>query len=337
MTGDPARRSSDGAIEQIALDFFARGRSSDVSAEETAVIADWLARDPRHRAAYEGVSRLWSELGELRQDSTILQMREDAVGAIARRRHRKYRRAALAASLVAGIVVAGTASLGFLRSTPVQQAVRAQTFATDVGQISRVDLPDGSTAVLDTDSAMRSTIGGRGERRIELLRGRIQFAVAKIPERPFSVSVNGTQVTALGTHFDVYRRGGGVEVNLVEGRLRVTQRPSEGSRPGGQGPHSLDMAAGDRLIVDPTAWHLTRGIATGEGDWVKGQLVFENAPIGTVIAELNRYTNRKLVLTDPTLAARPISAIVRTDNPTMFLDALRAMNIGSVVQQSTPQ
>ncbi len=326
------RDQFDAAIEQLALDFFARGRSGEISAEEATTIHGWKAGDPRHQAAYDRTAKLWTELEQLRLDSAILQMREDAMAAIARRRGRRMAGMVLAASLLAGLIVAGAMSLPGLRPSPPQPSVQAQMFTTRLGEITHVDLPDGSTAVLDTNSAIRSRIGAQGDRRIEVLRGRVQFAVAKIPQRPFSVSVRGTSVTALGTRFDVYQRDAGLEINLVEGRLRVTQQAGLPAR-ANQGQHAVEMAAGDRLVVDSRNWRLTRGISAGESDWVKGQLVFENVPIGEVLAELNRYTSRKLTMTDSALAARPISAIIRTDNPTMFLGAIRALNIGEVQEK----
>jgi ferric-dicitrate binding protein FerR (iron transport regulator) len=58
-----------------------------------------------------------------------------------------------------------------------------------------------------------------GPRDIELLSGQALFDVAKDPGRPFVVRSGGTEVRAVGTQFDVYKKHHGVVVTVIEGRV----------------------------------------------------------------------------------------------------------------------
>lgn len=97
---------------------------------------------------------------------------------------------------------------------------RTPTHATDVDEQRTVQVADGSSVRLDTDSRIRVRLSGR-ERNIELLEGQALFEVAHDAARPFVVSADGTTVTALIRVFDVQRPGSDVPVVLVEGKVRV--------------------------------------------------------------------------------------------------------------------
>jgi transmembrane sensor len=211
----------------------------------------------------------------------------------------------------------------------LEESVAVHDYSTRVGEIRSVTLPDGSLAILDTDSAIRTQIGGSGARHVELVRGRAMFTVAKLPQRPFVVMAEHNAVTAVGTRFDVFRDGGTVEVNLLEGRVRV-ERGAGSSAPSEQRSAAIDLRAGDRLTLAEDEWRISRAALNDRDSWVRRQLVFEDAPIAEVVAALNRYTERKIVLASSALGTRRISAVIRSDDPHMFLSSLEVMGIAHI-------
>lgn len=315
------------AIEAAAMQHFARGRNGDSA--DRAEREAWLAADARHAAAYESIRQLWEGLDASRSEPGILAVRESAVAAIGRQRWQMRAVASLAASLLLALGggAAWMASHSSGRVEPAQ-AVNDRYYSTPVGQMLSVALSDGSIAILDTDSAIRVHIGSAGARQVALTRGRALFKVAKLAGRPFTVRSDAVAVTAVGTQFDVYHKVEGVDVNLIEGRLHVEEVASPASA--SPSASKVDMSAGDRLQVRNKNWLLARGAAERTANWAEGQLVFERETVGTIVAELARYTNRKLVVTDPSVGARQMSAIINTDNPLMFLDAIETTHIASV-------
>src|SRR5690606_13157038 len=141
---------------------------------------------------------------------------------------------------------------------------------------------------------------------VYLDRGQAFFKVARDRRHPFVVAAAGRTVTALGTAFDLRVDDGGLKVVLVEGKVRVeAARPAAGaaSPAPAAAPMATDMSAGSRLVArDDTEWRLTPTDVGRQTSWLKGQLVFDGAPLGEVVEEMNRYSTRKIAIADPALA-----------------------------------
>ena len=79
------------------------------------------------------------------------------------------------------------------------------TYSTGIGEQRSLALEDGSSIKLNAMSRIRVRFTAT-RRDIELIEGQAFFRVAKDKTRPFIVESKGTQVRAVGTEFDVYRR-----------------------------------------------------------------------------------------------------------------------------------
>lgn len=178
---------------------------------------------------------------------------------------------------------------------------------------------------LNTDSAVHV---GRwtGERRLTLVRGQAFFKVAKDPERPFIVTADDTQVTAVGTAFDVRLDPSRLSVTLVEGRIRVA---GPNARSGAS--QTVEMDAGSQLVAHRGAdWRIAQIDAAKESSWLQGQLVFDGEPLATVAAEMNRFSTRKLRLADPALNATPVSGVFKTGQVDAFARALQSYGLARI-------
>eukprot|EP01036_Dinobryon_divergens_P015726 gene15726-biopygen13930 len=98
------------------------------------------------------------------------------------------------------------------------------TAETAVGAFQKFDLPDGSVAQLNTDSAIDAAFTAT-ERRIRLVRGEVFFTVTKDPSRPFIVTSGPVAVRAVGTAFNVNLKAATVDVLVTEGVVELN-RPS---------------------------------------------------------------------------------------------------------------
>jgi transmembrane sensor len=293
--------------------WFARSRSGDMNADDVAALERWLGQDAEHAEAFGDVGRLWSGLERVRRD---LQHR---------RRFVHYRRAAAACAV---LIMAGSLTL-FLFEGRGPSSGAPTVYATGVGEMSNLGLPDGSVAVLDTDSALRVWPAGGAERRLELVRGRAFFKVAKDPAHPFVVLAGGHSVTALGTEFDVYLKPAAIEVTLVEGRLRV-RSDAAGVKTRKNGQAFLDMRAGYHLVASSGRLDLTKADATSEAEWRDGRLVFDEQRLEDIAAELNRYTPDKVVISEPEVGRRRMSAVFKSADTEAFVAAVQTMGLARV-------
>lgn len=307
--GDPIRRQ--------AAAWFARLRADDVSESERAAWQRWMADDARHRAAYERIERLWSAAGEHAQHPHIAERLREAVATPApsprRRGHAAYIRGA--AALAAVLAVAAIAP------TLIHRPAAETRYVTQIGESRTIALADGSRVSMDTDSRMRVDFSG-AQRRITLSRGRAYFRVAK-SSRPFLVDTDSGSVRAVGTEFEVYRRGDAIEVALIEGRVALLAAPSGDAEPASLG--MLDPGQRARFGKHQPLQRLTATAPARLPTWLSGKLLFEDQSLSAAVAEFNRYSHRRMRLGDDRVARLRVSGVFRSDDPHSFVEALETL------------
>jgi transmembrane sensor len=336
MTG-PATMSE--TPEAAASRWFARKRSGEMTAQEAADFDAWLAADPEHRALFDQAEYWWGAASALRGDPEILKLREEVTGRPRRLRPppRLFVGGAMAASLLAVAFGGWQAMDAGLIPTPTALIKGEQTFRTGVGQTATVRLRDGSVVTLDTDTVLRAR-ETPGRRQIWLSRGQAFFKVAHDRSRPFTVTAGDKVVTAVGTAFSVRVQKRAVEVTLVEGRVRVQEASAPPLIQAVTPPVRVaptEMTAGSKLVaVQDKGWVL-RPVDTAKAEsWMQGQLIFEDRPLGEVAAELNRYSDRKIVIADPSVAATPITGAFATGDVAAFVSAVRSYHLAAVTSQN---
>jgi len=319
-----------GLAEQEASAWFARERRGEMSGTERLALQAWLAAGPTHQRAYQDVEHVWQQLECLRGDLAIANLRRQAS------RRRRWSRPGIAAG------VAACAAMFFLTQallTPRSRVYASvapeiisgedlgtlppRTYRTETGEQRAIMLVDGSAITLDTDSEVR-VVFSKKRRLVDLTRGQAFFAVAHDRTRPFIVSAGVERVMAVGTAFDVRLEHDGLSVTLREGRVRI-------EAPEGQSPQSdstarvkaADLVPGSKLRTSQhAAWQVARTDVTRELSWLHHQLVFDNARLDAVVAEMNRYSSTKIVLGDPALAGVQVGGVFGVDDPGSVADAL---------------
>jgi transmembrane sensor len=187
------------------------------------------------------------------------------------------------------------------------------TYATTVGEIRRLVLPDGSVVELNTRSKIRIDFDAR-RRDVHLDRGEAFFTVARDAARPFRVSSHAAQIRAIGTRFSVYRQPSRTLVTVLEGIVAVQPEtsPAQGA---------IELTAGHQVSVEADPDHASAGAravpvdAARATSWRQHRLIFDNQPLSAVVAEFNRYNRQQLVLEDAALAAEGISGVFDSDKP----------------------
>ncbi|MEQ8506259.1 MAG: FecR domain-containing protein [Rhodospirillales bacterium] len=284
-------------IDDTAQDWFLRmtagGGNSDARAR--AEFRAWLAADPRHQPAFDEVAAAWDAVGDLapafaadERKATVIPMRRRAPG-------RRAVIGGLMAACLALFIAGGALDLPVL--------VQAD-HATAAGEQRRVPLPDGSVAVLNTDTAIQVDYSDAG-RRVTLLKGEALFEVAKDKARPFDVLALGGRARALGTVYAVRDVGDAAQVTVAEGTVRVMAPFAV------DGESAVTLKAGDRVSYRRGG---TPG-AVGRADagapqlaWQRGMIVLDGAPFAQALAEIDRYRPGKILLLADAAKLEPVTA-----------------------------
>ncbi|HYG25950.1 MAG TPA: FecR domain-containing protein [Caulobacteraceae bacterium] len=328
----PDIENGDQSPRAVATAWFSRQRSGEMTKADQAALREWLDADPAHLDAYRAVRGAWVDLAAVRAHPQVIAMREDMGGARERRRRLLALRA-LAACFVAGVfILAGAAGWRWL-SGP--RPLADHTFATALGEQATITLPDGSQLTLNTDTVVR-TRADADRRLVYLDRGQMYVKVAKDPRHPFIVTAGDRTITALGTAFDVRLEKGLFEVTLVEGKVRVEAAVPAGEAPGAAAGarrpavevQATEMTAGSQLVApDNGEWRLARTNVALETSWTRGQLIFDDVPLKDVVAELNRYSSRKMVVAGESLQSTPISGNFKPGDVAGFVYAVESFGL----------
>jgi transmembrane sensor len=65
-----------------------------------------------------------------------------------------------------------------------------------------------------------------------------------------------------------------------------------------------------------------------------GELIFDNKPLADIVAEMNRYSRRKIVIGDPRVARRTIYGAFMAGDVDQFVHALADYKIARIASQS---
>ncbi len=235
---------------------------------------------------------------------------------------KRWRLAGVAVLLVVGAIF-------WMAALPTRSA---QTYTTQVGEQLAVKLKDGSLIHLNTNSQVQVRYTPQ-ERDIQLVQGEALFTVERDLDRPFRVSTETTVVRAVGTKFDVYRQPERTLIAVVDGDVDVLPQRNEGSAlpvpdrsdphaPTSEAPDAAHLAAGEQASVDlygKIHRDAQRNVQPAE-NWLQRRLVFEEATLGDVAAEFNRYNRAQIVVKEEDLRKRLISGSFSADHPqTLFL------------------
>lgn len=297
------------ATAERARAWVLRLASGETDAADLDALKAWLASDPAHAIAFERERGFWQDLEAHRAlfSRPASARSRQAEGASRRRWSRPVTRRALASAIAASLVaiVTGPSLLIHLRADHL----------TGTGEVRTVTLPDRSTAVLDTGSAITVRYAD-GERRIELLRGRAWFNVSHADARPFRVEALGGTTQDIGTAFEVAQGDEGASVSVSEGAVGVTAA-------GGQVP--LILRAGAQIRYrNGVMQRLASAAPDRIAAWRNGELLIDDVPLREAIDRIARYRSGPTLLWADTAESPRVSGVFRTDRPDDALQSLAA-------------
>src|SRR5205809_7109926 len=294
----------------------------ECSPEEAAAIQAWVAADPARGELLDQVRALWRLTGDpsrpwdlagardrlLRvrgrhaaQRSGGLPARSQATGLLKMVPARPVpvsRRLWLASPWVLRIAVALVLVIAGRAAWQVHApAVPVDEYVTAPGQRLAVSFSDGSRVLLGVASRLRVPRDYGVRARAVELEGEASFVVRHDPAHPFLVRTAQGTTEDLGTEFDVraYREEKSVQVVVAAGRVALRGADERDS--------VLTLRPRERGVIDSSgAATLTSRVSLKNYlAWIRGTLRFDDAPLGSILAQLERWYDLDIEATDPSL------------------------------------
>ena len=347
------------SIEDEAIAWLIKLDSDEpTTVEQLRQLREWVARGPAHRGALDRASSVWNDMDVLsalavplgRAGSGWLASFSNAIGSVMKPRY-----AGVAASVVLAFV-----ALMFVTQLerPIPAGIDGGTHVTQIGEIRQLDLIDGSTVELNTNSILAIDLSA-AQRAIYLTRGEAHFDVASDDDAPFVVYTEFGTVEAVGTAFRVRVLSDEVEVTVTEGLVDIGAHARPLRRDGATNMSSWSGVA-EQALKDPNdsgfLGQLRAGQTTRFGgllsesveiqdlaetdvalqlSWREGLLTFAGEPLDEVVAEVSRYTETDIVIVDEILKSTRIGGRFRIGEISALLDVLET-SFGVEVIQAGP-
>ncbi len=310
-------------IDAEAVAWVARLDGDAMTDEDHAALQVWKAQSPQHKETLERLSGLWGDmdlLSQLEAEEVDLQETVSVPEKIALlSRYQPVKAFALAASLALAVIGA------YLYISSPFGVAESQVYSTGVGGQRMVDLADGSSVLLNTDSQVEVRYSGSA-RSLRLVRGEAYFDVAPEAHRPFSVYAGDGLVEAIGTAFTVYLNDRNIEVTVTEGEVALASLvPAEEKGKAAKPDALAKVKAGGYAVFNQKLERLET-LATKDLNrklsWREGVLFFAGDPLAKVVEDISRYTDLDISIEDEAIRAMRIGGYFKVGDVDAMFEAL---------------
>jgi transmembrane sensor len=196
-------------------------------------------------------------------------------------------------------------------------AYRTESVATVIGEQKTLTLADNSILTLDTNTKLQISWHLRS-RQVALETGRAMFTVTPNQHRPFYVEADATQIKVVGTVFDVKREGEKVTVTVLQGKVQV-----QGRDPSGAPQQKTYLTKNQQAISHAGEISPSQKVdSVTKTAWKDGKIIFERTPLVEALAEMQRYKNAPIILTDTQLGQLKVSGTFNTKSTDEMLKLL---------------
>ncbi len=235
-----------------------------------------------------------------------------------------YALARVAAAAV--IIVGGVTAWESVRRSRLESS--EQTYATNVGERRQVVLRDGTSVLLGPTSRLVVPAPSSDDQRLVTLDGIAYFSVKHDAAHPFTVRAGSISIQDIGTAFAVENDdSAGTRVAVDSGSVAIGAADQNHVR-------GAVLNARDRATVDADGVVSVERSAVSEDDlaWTQGRLIFRDAPLVLVGAELYRWYGVRLRVADSTLADLHLTASFSGEPIDRVLDVI-ALSLGARVER----
>jgi transmembrane sensor len=289
----------DKSILTEAADWILLFQSGNVNEQQREAFERWRARSPAHAEAWQRAEALLSTFDRI--PNKIGSQALQGASGVSRRR------------ALRGLLMLVVAAPAVWYVSSQLRGDWQETAVTARGQRKSMQLPDGTTVVLNTDSAVDVRFT-RDTKEITLTRGEILITSGhddRSDDRPLLVRTPHGSLRALGTRFSVRLMDEATRSAVFDHAIEISP-----------------VAATARILNDGqqatfTAQGIVSTSAVDDSDalWERGMLLLKNVRLADAVAELGRYRT-EVLRCDPAVADLRVSGSLSLDDTDRALAVL---------------
>lgn len=307
-------------VEALLPGYFA----GKLSSEEKQQVEAWKNSSEGNRVLFEEYQKLWNSIGLLDEMEQI-----DTLAALDNVNHEiekvrgshKFIRtfSRVAAILILPLLV--YALVVTFNNKNYNGKVAWQTISTKSGMQGRVELPDGSHVLLNSNSEIQYPTSFANNIREVKLKGEAFFEVTKDARHPFIVNTGSMNVEVLGTTFNVTNYAGdkSLEVVLETGSVNLFAGSWENKTDIGK------LKPGQRAVFDNAAKLVSINDVEVEKylAWKEGYVLFREDSMQEVAHRLERWFNVEIIIQDKEINDYLITAKFHQETLSQVLELLK--------------
>lgn len=163
--------------------------------------------------------------------------------------------------------------------------VAVQQFTS--GKAQQVNLSDGTQVAMNVNTQLEFSENSHA-RKATLANGEAYFSVHRDESRPFTIDTGNATIEVLGTAFNVDKTLRETLVDVFHGKVSVTSL---------DGTQHVELVKGQRARVSDSTIQVLQFNAS-QPDWQQGWLDLDNVSINDALFQLNRYSEKPVVLSN---------------------------------------
>lgn len=274
-------------------------------------IAQFRAESPENEAYFLETERLWklsakaARLEGVSERKAVSELRSNL------EKSRPKRSVSLVwfRNIAAAVLVLAVGYWLYVQNTKIVYLTKL----TSKNQVDSVKLADGSIIILAENSELKYPEKFGDVREIFFPKGQAFFQIAKDPTHPFKVVMNKSDVTVLGTSFNI--KVSTVKINLSVKTGRVMFSPFQNST-------KSILSEGQAIAYDTEKGEIIATTAQNADAWLTKELTFVDTPLEEVCKQLSAYYNADIKLQNSKRANKKLNATFKNQTLNQVLDVL---------------
>ncbi|WP_372933560.1 FecR family protein [Mariniphaga sediminis] len=284
-------------IEQLVIRYL----NGECSITDQQELKHWLSQSDENQKIFYRIKDVW-DASLKKEDNTreaLLQFYKQR--ALQKQTSTKVLRLWKVVAGIAAVFVIGLVSVFILNmlsgETPnVRSEAAMMSFKVPFGSRSEVNLPDGTTVILNSGSELEYPVTFVDGKREVSLNGEAFFNVMSDEANPFIVKTNYFDVQVTGTQFNVcsYTDDNFSNVSLLEGHVGVLFEQKE---------KVVDIVPGQQFYLDKEKriYRISERDVDMESSWKDGEFRFKEIAFPDLMKRLERWYDVRLSYSAPEL------------------------------------